>query len=121
MQGSRLRKGKIVVTDFTQSDDPLGLFNEWLNEAKDSEINDHNAMALATVDQTGMPNVRMVLLKGHDERGFVFYTNFESTKGQGSAQLHEGLHGIPLEKPAEAGARARQTGTSLGTGGGRLF
>ena len=67
---------------FTERTDPLNLFSEWLEEAKQSEINDHNTVALATVDGDGMPNVRMVLLKGHDERGFVFYTNFEGTKGQ---------------------------------------
>ena len=60
----------------------MALFNEWLNEAMDSEPNDPTAVALATVDDSGMPNVRMVLLKGHDERGFVFYTNFESAKGK---------------------------------------
>ncbi|MEM9732519.1 MAG: pyridoxamine 5'-phosphate oxidase [Pseudomonadota bacterium] len=68
--------------DFTQATDPHALFQAWLKEAEDNEINDPNAVALATVDETGMPNVRMVLLKGHDERGFVFYTNFEGTKGR---------------------------------------
>ena len=67
---------------FTERDDPLGLFAEWLKEAEAKEINDPNAMALATVDEEGLPNVRMVLLKGFDERGLVFYTNFESQKGQ---------------------------------------
>jgi len=66
---------------FTTRTDPLPLFDEWLNEAIESEPNDPNAMAVATVDEAGMPNVRMVLLKGHDERGFVFYTNFEGKKG----------------------------------------
>lgn len=68
--------------DFTQRDDPHTLFDEWLAEAGESEPNDPNAVALATVDESGMPDVRMVLLKGHDERGFVFYTNFNSTKGK---------------------------------------
>ena len=67
--------------DFTERTEPFALFNEWLDEAKNSEPNDHSAVALATVDPTGLPNVRIVLLKGHDGRGFVFYTNFESTKG----------------------------------------
>lgn len=67
--------------DFTERTEPFALFNEWLTEAGEKELNDHNAVALATVDPQGMPNVRMVLLKGHDERGFVFYTNFESAKG----------------------------------------
>ncbi|EKF41362.1 pyridoxamine 5'-phosphate oxidase [Nitratireductor indicus] len=68
--------------DFTQRDEPFRLFAEWLEDAKQSEPNDPNAVAVATVDPDGMPNVRMVLLKGFDERGFVFYTNFESAKGQ---------------------------------------
>lgn len=62
--------------------EPLTLFDDWLNEAEAKEVNDHNAMALATVDSDGMPSLRMVLLKGVDERGFVFYTNFESRKGE---------------------------------------
>ena len=67
--------------DFTLRNDPHTLFEEWIAEATASEPNDPNAVALATVDTDGMPNVRTVLLKGHDERGFVFYTNFEGTKG----------------------------------------
>jgi pyridoxamine 5'-phosphate oxidase len=67
---------------FTERNDPFGLFGEWLKEAEKTEPNDANAMALATVDEEGLPNVRMVLLKGFDEQGFVFYTNFESQKGQ---------------------------------------
>lgn len=67
--------------DFTASDDPLGLFQLWLAEAEKSEALDPEAMAVATVDASGMPNVRMILLKGADERGFVFYTNCESAKG----------------------------------------
>jgi pyridoxamine 5'-phosphate oxidase len=67
---------------FTERNDPFNLFTEWMEDAKKSEPNDPNAMALSTVDEEGLPNVRMVLLKGFDERGFVFYTNFESQKGQ---------------------------------------
>ena len=67
---------------FTERDDPFNLFAEWLKEAEAKEINDPNAMSLATVDEEGLPNVRMVLLKGFDDRGFVFYTNYESQKGQ---------------------------------------
>lgn len=74
-------------TDFTSAADPFALFQAWLAEAEASEPNDPNAMAIATVDADGMPNVRMVLLKGLDDagvpgRGFVFYTNFEGTKGR---------------------------------------
>lgn len=67
--------------DFTKSADPFRLFAEWLEEAGTSEPNDPNAMALATADADGLPNVRMVLLKGHGPDGFVFYTNKESAKG----------------------------------------
>ena len=62
--------------------DPFELFSAWLTEALAKEPNDANAMALATVDDTGLPDVRMVLLKEADERGFVFYTNLESAKGR---------------------------------------
>jgi pyridoxamine 5'-phosphate oxidase len=72
---------ELKKSDFTLSDAPIMLFGEWLEDATKSELNDPNAVALATVDASGMPNVRMVLLKGYDERGFVFYTNFESAKG----------------------------------------
>ena len=68
--------------DFTESPEPFRLFGEWLEDATKSEINDPNGVALATVDEDGMPDVRMVLLKGFDEQGFVFYTNFESAKGR---------------------------------------
>ena len=61
--------------------DPFALFNEWFTEALAAEINDGNAMAVATVDEAGLPDVRMVLLKDFDPRGFVFYTNIESAKG----------------------------------------
>jgi pyridoxamine 5'-phosphate oxidase len=68
--------------DFTDADEPLRLFAAWLEDATRSEPRDPTAMALATVDMDGLPNVRMVLLKGLDERGFVFYTNLHSQKGQ---------------------------------------
>ncbi|MGN7292048.1 pyridoxamine 5'-phosphate oxidase [Rhizobium sp. SAFR-030] len=73
---------RLTSGDFTEESEPFALFGEWLKEAEGSEINDPNAVALATVDSDGLPNVRMVLLKGFDTRGFVFYTNFESRKGQ---------------------------------------
>ena len=68
--------------DFLNAVDPFALFGAWMKDAEASEVNDPNAMALATVDDGGLPNVRMVLLKEFDERGFVFYTNFESAKGR---------------------------------------
>jgi len=64
------------------ADDPFELFDLWFAEANAREPNDPNAMALATVDADGLPDVRMVLLKGHDARGFVFYTNSHSAKGR---------------------------------------
>jgi pyridoxamine 5'-phosphate oxidase len=63
------------------ADDPHALFEAWLAEARLSEPNDPTAMALATADSGGRPSVRMVLMKGHDARGFVFYTNLDSRKG----------------------------------------
>ncbi|MGH6933168.1 MAG: pyridoxamine 5'-phosphate oxidase [Dongiaceae bacterium] len=62
--------------------DPIELFNEWFQAAEAKEPNDPNAAALATVDDTGMPAARMVLLKSADPSGFVFYTNLESRKGR---------------------------------------
>ena len=73
---------RLTVGDFTAADEPLRLFGQWLEDATRSEPADPNAMALATVDSDGLPNVRMVLLKGFDERGAVFYTNMDSQKGQ---------------------------------------
>ena len=68
--------------DFSQAEDPLTLFAAWMEEAVRAEPADPNAMALATVDSAGLPDVRMVLLKGFDARGFVFYTNLTSRKGE---------------------------------------
>jgi pyridoxamine 5'-phosphate oxidase len=71
----------LTAGDFTEAAEPLRLFAEWFAEAKRAEPVNPDAMALATVDAAGLPNVRMVLLKGFDERGFVFYTNLDSVKG----------------------------------------
>ena len=73
---------ELTSSDFTTRAEPFALFAEWLADATASEPNDPNGVALATVDPDGMPDVRMVLLKGFDEQGFVFYTNFESAKGR---------------------------------------
>jgi pyridoxamine 5'-phosphate oxidase len=67
--------------DFAEADEPLRLFATWFAEAKRAEPVNPEAMTLATVDGQGMPNARMVLLKGFDEQGFVFYTNLDSVKG----------------------------------------
>ena len=67
---------------FLDIDDPFELFEKWFQEAKKSEINDPNALALGTASKDGVPSVRMVLLKGFDKNGFVFYTNLNSQKGR---------------------------------------
>jgi pyridoxamine 5'-phosphate oxidase len=72
----------LTTGDFTEESEPFALFADWLKDAGEKEINDPNAVAVASVDETGMPSVRMVLLKDFDEKGFVFFTNFESRKGQ---------------------------------------
>jgi len=71
----------LISGDFTAADEPFGLFAAWFAEAKAAEPNDPDAVALATVDSSGLPDVRMVLLKQADERGFVFFTNEQSVKG----------------------------------------
>ena len=68
--------------DFTEAEEPLRLWQAWFDEAVKSEPRDPNAMSLATVDSDGLPDVRTVLLKGVDSRGFVFYTNTDSQKGR---------------------------------------
>jgi pyridoxamine 5'-phosphate oxidase len=73
---------QLTQGDFTAAPEPFELFNEWFAEAQAKEINDPNAMALATSDAAGLPNLRMVLLKDVDQGGFVFYTNDESAKGR---------------------------------------
>ena len=73
---------QLTSHDFAEATEPFHLFQSWLDDASASEPNDPNAMALATVDAAGLPDVRMVLLKGFDSDGFVFYTNSESQKGR---------------------------------------
>ena len=70
------------ATPLFETDDPIVLARSWLAEAEKTEVNDPNAMALASVDEDGLPNVRMVLLKEIEDNAFVFYTNYESAKGQ---------------------------------------
>jgi len=67
---------------FLDLDDPFELFEKWFSEAKKKEINDPNALALGTASKEGIPSVRMVLLKGFDKNGFVFYTNLNSQKSE---------------------------------------
>jgi pyridoxamine 5'-phosphate oxidase len=122
--------------DFAEAGEPFALFEAWFGEARVHEPNDPNAFALATVDAAGMPNVRMVLLKGvdaagHPERGFVFFTNFESAKGtellaSGSAALNfhwkglrrqvrvRGLVSVVSDAEADAYFATRPRGARLG-------
>ncbi len=72
----------LMGDDAFSASEPFGVFRVWMAAAEASETNDPNAMSLATVDADGLPDVRIVLLKGLDERGFVFYTNLESRKGE---------------------------------------
>ena len=72
---------KLSAADPTVASDPFQLFDRWMSDAAASEVNDPNAMAIATTDATGLPDVRMVLLKHADADGFVFYTNTQSQKG----------------------------------------
>ena len=73
---------RLFDDDDTAAIEPFALFEEWFAEARASEPNDPHAMALATVDGTGLPDVRMVLMNARDHRGLVFFTNFDSRKGQ---------------------------------------
>jgi pyridoxamine 5'-phosphate oxidase len=75
--------------DFTEADEPLRLFAAWFEEACASEPGLPNAVSLATVDGSGLPNVRMVLMKGFDQHGFVFYTNVDSPKGRELDSTHK--------------------------------
>lgn len=74
--------GRIFNDDDSAPIDPFALFEEWFAAAGASEPNDPHAMALASVDKTGLPDARMVLMNARDHRGFVFFTNFDSRKGE---------------------------------------
>ena len=73
---------QLTSGDFTEAGEPFALFEAWLAEAIASEPNDPDAMALATADADGLPDLRMVLMKGFDARGFVFYSHIASAKGR---------------------------------------
>lgn len=82
MPDTNVTKIERPATPIPAAADPVRLFQDWLAEAEKTEVNDPNGMALATATPDGHPSVRMVLLKGIDERGFVFYTNFQGRKGR---------------------------------------
>ena len=81
MSAQRLSE-RLFNDDDTYPIDPIDLFEEWFADARSAEPNDPHAMAVATVDAAGLPDVRMVLMNARDRRGFVFFTNFESRKGE---------------------------------------
>ena len=83
---------------FQDLDDPFKLFESWYEEAKKNEINDPNALALGTATKQGVPSVRMVLLKGYDKNGFVFYTNLNSQKGNEIKENLGNLNSLLKEK-----------------------
>ena len=92
---------QLSADDPTVESDPFQLFDRWMSDAVASEVNDPNAMALATTDAAGLPDVRMVLLKHADADGFVFYTNTQSQKGlQLAANMQAGgvLHWKSLRR-----------------------
>ena len=105
---------ELSVVDFTEASDPFALFELWLAEAAAPEINDPEAMALATVDADGLPDARMVLCKGADARGLVFYSNVESAKGRelaGQPKAAALFHWKSLRRQARfRGAVAELTG-----------
>jgi pyridoxamine 5'-phosphate oxidase len=91
----------LTTGDFTEAGEPFALFSAWFEEAVKAEPNDPNAMALATVDSGGLPNVRMVLMKSFDEDGFVFFTNMGSQKGReldGQPKAALGFHWKSLRR-----------------------
>ena len=95
-------------------DDPFEIIRRWMEEAKIAEVNDPNAMALATVDATGLPNVRTVLLKDIEEDGFVFYTNYKSAKAteiDGAGKAAFVIHWKSLRRQVRArGTVSREDG-----------
>jgi pyridoxamine 5'-phosphate oxidase len=119
------------MSDAEAAVEPIALFRAWMRDAEAGELNDPNAVALATATTDGAPSVRMVLLKGLDERGFAFYTNAESRKGSElsenpraamcfhwkSLRRQVRVEGLVSELPdAEADAyfRSRSRGSQLG-------
>ena len=77
-----LERARLTSIELDSAPSPFALFDDWFAQAKEHEPNDPNAMAIASVDPDGAPALRMVLLKDHGDHGFIFYTNYESRKGQ---------------------------------------
>ncbi|EFG9153115.1 pyridoxal 5'-phosphate synthase, partial [Escherichia coli] len=96
-----MNESGLTIGESFSGNDPIALFGQWLAEARETEINDPNAVSLATVDENGLPNVRMVLMQHFDERGLAFYTNFESAKGRellASGKAAMGFHWKSLRR-----------------------
>lgn len=103
---------QLTSDDFTAADDPFSLFAAWFSEASRSEPADPDAMALATIDDDGLPDVRIVLLKGFGPDGFVFYTNYQSRKGRelaGHPHAALNLHWKSLKRQVRIRGRVAQT------------
>jgi pyridoxamine 5'-phosphate oxidase len=91
---------------FLNEENPYNLFKVWMKDAEKSEINDPNALSVATVDSVGQPDNRMVLLKGLTEEGFVFYTNLESKKGKDKSKS-QSFHVFSLEITSKTSENSR--------------
>jgi pyridoxamine 5'-phosphate oxidase len=113
---AHLRKSyeRAELDESHSASDPMAQFEHWLNEAISAELPEPTAMTLATVGSNGRPSTRIVLLKGYDARGLVFYTNYESRKGRelaGNPQAALQFHWIELERVARIEGRIEKTST----------
>ena len=99
---------------FMDLDNPIELFNIWMEEAKKSEINDPNALSLATANANNEPSVRMILLKAVNNNGFVFYTNLNSPKSDDLKKKFKSCDVFSLEKFTKASKNLRQHKTDFG-------
>ena len=110
-----LERARLTSIELDSAPSPFALFDDWFAQAKEHEPNDPNAMAIASVDPDGAPALRMVLLKEHGDHGFIFYTNYESRKGQLSVanpNVAALFHKCMLNKIRIR--RSRRTGRRLG-------
>ena len=109
---AQIRDHEVPTMDDERQTDPIALFNAWFEEAKRSEPNDANAMTIASATAAGRPSARMVLLKDASERGFTFYTNYESRKGRELIENPQGallFHWKSLRRQVRAVGRIEQT------------
>ncbi|SDE16232.1 pyridoxamine 5'-phosphate oxidase [Niabella drilacis] len=106
--GIRINYSKKSLSETEVAADPISQFNHWWQEAMESQISEVNAMTLATADANGIPDARIVLLKDVSEKGFVFFTNYESRKGK---ELHENPNACLVFFWKELERQVRITGT----------